>query len=164
MWPGVDPRVGAPLVVAGAACYGWLLAELHPTAAAAWWAFAGVIALLGVALAVPRWRQNVRIAEALAGRAPLDAEVAAQIDGLAGQVGFSGGLSVWTPPLAVFFIASTGLKADLERGDWVFWVPLAGIVLYAALAVVLLRRRNRQVQRWLAERPAQPGWWSVPPS
>lgn len=164
MWPGVDPRVGLPLSLGGVACYGWLLAELRPSAAWAWWGLVGFVALVSVALAGKQWRENCRVADALAGRTPVDAELAARIDRLAGHVDFSGRLSVWSPPLAVFFIASTGLRATLDRGDLLFLVPLVGIVVYALLSVLLLRRRNRQVEHWLGERPGQPGWWTVPPS
>jgi hypothetical protein len=162
MWPGVDPRQGLPLVLAGAACYGWLLAELHPSAAVWWWGLAGLAAAISVALGVRRWRRNERIAGVLSGRATPDQELAAEVDRLAGEVDDHGGLSAWGPPLAVFFVGSRGLHAALDRGDWLFAIPLSGIVGYAVVAVVLLRRRGQQVNHWLEARP-RTGWRSTPP-
>lgn len=163
MWPGVHPRVGLPLALAGTACYGWLLTGVHPGAAPFWWAVIGLVALLNVVIAVRGWRRDGWIADALADRGPADPALAGEIDRLAGRVDDQGALSVWAPSLAVFFVASTGLRAAVGRGDGLFWVPVAGVVLYAVLATLLLRRRNRQVRRWLAERPREPDWRSVPP-
>lgn len=164
MWPGVHPRLGWPLVLGGAACYGWLLAALHPRAAVLWWGLIGFVVAVDIAIAVRAWRRDSRIAEALAGRSPAGPGPSDEVDRVARRVDDQGVLSVWAPSLAVFFIASTGLQAALDRGNLLFAVPLAGVLLYAVLATMLLRRRNRQVRRWLAEHPRTDGWRSVPPT
>jgi hypothetical protein len=163
MWPGVPPRIGLPLALAGIACYAWLLAELHPDAAAVWVGFVALVALIAVGLAVRRWRLDTRIAEVLAGRSTGDPELVAEVARIARRVDDSRPFSAWVPSFAVAFIGLTGAKAAMHRHDWLFVVPLVGVALYAAAGVALLRRRDRQVKRWLAEHPREPGWRSVPP-
>jgi hypothetical protein len=163
MWPGVAPRVGLPLSLAGMSCYAWLLAELHPRAAVVWVGFVVLVAVIAVGLAVRRWRLDTRVAEVLAGRPDGDPELMAEVDRIARRLDDSSPYSAWLPPLAVAFIGLTGARAAIDRSDWLFVVPLVGVALYAVAGVVLLRRRNRQVTRWLSEHPREPGWRSVPP-
>jgi hypothetical protein len=164
MWPGIPPRLGLPLLVFYGVCYAWLMAELHPHSAEVWWIVIGALLLLALVFAAIQSPRNAELSEALERGSEPDEAVAAQVDRVAQRLDDHPRRTTWSSAYLLLVIALPGLPAAVHRGDLLFVVPCAGLLLHAIVTTVLLRRRQRQVTTWLVARPRERDWRSVPPS